>query len=279
MSPDTKSLTAKQPADHSARKFRELLALIIRLRSPDGCPWDRSRTKGDIGHYLIEEAYEVIEALEAGSPQDLKEELGDLLFQILFLTRMAEEAGEFDLDGVLDGIRDKMIRRHPHVFGDASVENVEEVRRNWEQIKKEEHPAEKPSGLLEGIPGGLSALARAQRVTGRASEVGFDWPDVAGVLRKLAEEIAEFEAALEARDPERMREEVGDLLFTVVNLSRFARADAEAALRISLGKFAERFAYIERKLAARGKNPADASLAEMDLLWDEAKQKGRPDKG
>jgi tetrapyrrole methylase family protein / MazG family protein len=268
-----------QPPDpnRAAVKLRALLDLITRLRSPDGCPWDRSRTKGDIGHYLIEEAYEVLEALEAATPSGLQEELGDLLFQILFLARMAEEAGEFDLEDVLGGITAKMVRRHPHVFGGASVEGVEAVRRNWEQIKKEEKRQDKsPSSLLEGIPRGLTALARTQWVTARAAELGFDWPDAAGVLQKLEEEIAEFRDALKDRDPGRMREEVGDLLFTVVNLCRFARADAEAALRASLNKFTERFAYIEQELAARGKTPADSSLEEMDRLWDEAKRKGQP---
>jgi tetrapyrrole methylase family protein/MazG family protein len=273
--PGPKSTPVKRPADREAEKFLELIDLIARLRSPDGCPWDRSRTQGDIGHYLIEEAYEVLEALEKASPQGLKEELGDLLFQILFLARMAEEAGDFNLEEVLGAIRDKMIRRHPHVFGDTQVEGVEDVRRNWERIKKEEkHPDESRSGLLEGLPRGLSSLARAERITARASAVGFDWPDASGVIQKLEEEIAEFRDALEARDPGRMREEVGDLLFTVVNLCRFARADAEASLRAALGKFTERFAYIEQELSARGRTTADASLAEMDRLWNEAKKKG-----
>jgi tetrapyrrole methylase family protein / MazG family protein len=277
--PDRKIITVKRPATHTAKKFQELLDLIARLRSPDGCPWDRSRTQGDIGHYLIEEAYEVLESLDAASPQGLKEELGDLLFQILFLTRMAEESGDFDLEGVLGAITDKMIRRHPHVFGDVRVDSVEQVRQNWERIKQEEkHEDKDPSSLLEGIPHGLSALARTERITARASDIGFDWRNAEEVLKKLEEEIAEFRHALKAQTPERIREEVGDLLFTVVNLCRFAHADAEASLRASLNKFTERFAYIEQELAARGKNPVDSSLAEMDRLWNEAKQKGLPPK-
>ena len=254
--------------------FRKLLDLVARLRSPGGCPWDRSQNKGDIAHYLIEEAYEVLEALEGGSPSALMEELGDLLFQILFLARLAEEAGEFDAAGVLNAITEKMIRRHPHVFGDARVENAEEVRGNWERIKREvEHKGTDDARLFDGIPRSLPTLAKAQLITGRAADVGFDWNDTAGVLKKLDEELAEFRAALEKGDRTAMHDEAGDLLFTVVNLCRFIPVDAEAALRTSLGKFTGRFAHIERALAAEGKTPADSSLAEMDRLWDEAKKR------
>ena len=262
----------KTPAG-AEEKFRELLAIIARLRGPDGCPWDRAQTKPDIGRYLIEEAYEVLEALEGSSPDHLREELGDLLFQILFLARMAEEAGEFDIADVLGEITAKMIRRHPHVFGDATVESVEEVRTNWERIKTEvEHKGHEGSPICDGIPRSLSTLAKAQRITARAAEAGFDWHDTAGVLDKVEEELAEFRAALETKDPERMQDEAGDLLFTLVNLCRFVRVDAEAALRSSLRKFIDRFSYIERELAARGKTPEDSSLAEMDRIWEEAKK-------
>ncbi len=262
----------KPPAD-AEEKFRELLDLVEKLRSPDGCPWDRAQMKGDIGLYLMEEAYEVLDALEGSSPENLQEELGDLLFQILFLARMAEEAGEFNIADILGGISAKMIRRHPHVFGDATVEGVEEVRTNWERIKTEvEHKGDKGSPICDGIPRSLSTLARAQRITARAAEAGFDWPDTAGVLDKVEEELAEFRAALEMKNPERMRDEAGDLLFTLVNLCRFAKVDAETALRSSLRKFIDRFSHIERELAARGKSPQGASLAEMDRIWEEAKK-------
>jgi MazG family protein len=172
----------KPPADVEA-KFLELLAIIARLRGPDGCPWDRVQKKADIGRYLIEEAYEVLEALEGSSPENCREELGDLLFQILFLARMAEEAGEFNIADVLKEISAKMIRRHPHVFGDAAVASVDEVRTNWERIKTEvEHKGDKASPICDGIPRSLSTLARAQLITARAAEVGFDWPDTAAVL-------------------------------------------------------------------------------------------------
>jgi tetrapyrrole methylase family protein/MazG family protein len=257
-------------------KFRALLALITRLRSPDGCPWDRSRKQADIGRYLIEESYEVLDALDSSAPEALQEELGDLLFQILFLARLAEEKGQFDIAAVLDSITEKMIRRHPHVFGDSKVVDCDEVRTNWERIKKEvEHKGEKEARLCAGISRSLSTLAKTQRITERASAVGFDWPNPAGVMEKIQEELSEFKAALEAGDPQRMREEAGDLLFTVVNLCRFAHADAEASLRASLGKFIARFAYIERELAARGKTPEGSDPAEMDALWNEAKQKGK----
>jgi tetrapyrrole methylase family protein / MazG family protein len=263
----------KEPAGPAEERFRELLDLIARLRSADGCPWDRSRTQADMAGYLIEEAYEVLEAIDGGTPSALMEELGDLFFQILFIARMAEEAGEFDIAAVLGAITEKMIRRHPHVFGDTRAVNVAAVRANWEQIKKEqEHKgADKPS-LYDGIPRSFSTLAKVQRITARASEVGFDWHDTGEVLNKVDEELSEFRYALGQDDRKAMGEEAGDLLFTLVNLCRFAGVDAEAALRISLGKFTRRFAYIERGLAAEGKTPADSTPAEMDRLWNEAKK-------
>ena len=261
-------------APHAEENFRELLDLVARLRSPGGCPWDRSQTREDLGRYLIEEAYEVLEALDGDSSDELREELGDLLFQILFLARIAEEEGKFDMKAVLGGITEKMIRRHPHVFGDARFTNVETVRSNWERIKKElEHKGEGEPRLGDGIPSSLSALARTQRITARASAVGFDLENTAAVLKKVEEELSEFRAALEARNQAAMKAEAGDLLFTLVNLCRFAGADAEAALRASLGKFTKRFAYIEQALAERGKTPAESTLAEMDTLWDEIKMK------
>jgi tetrapyrrole methylase family protein / MazG family protein len=261
-----------KPTAACEEKFRELLLLIARLRGPDGCPWDRVQTKPDIGRYLIEEAYEVLEALD-DPPDHLREELGDLLFQILFLARMAEEAGEFTTADVLSEITAKMVRRHPHVFGGATVDGVEEVRTNWKRIKADiEHKGEKGSRLSDGIPCSLSTLAKAQRITARASAAGFDWQEAAGVLNKVEEELAEFHAAMETKNPERMKEEAGDLLFTLVNLCRFAKVDAEEALRASLRKFIDRFSHIERELATQGKTPEHSSLAEMDRIWEEAKK-------
>jgi len=259
------------------QKFLELIAIIARLRSPEGCPWDRMQGKEDIGRYLIEEAYEVLEALESPSPENLREELGDLLFHILFLARLAEEAYEFNLGDVLGEIAAKMIRRHPHVFGNATVENVEDVRINWERIKAEvEHKKRPQSPLFDDVSGSLSTLAKAQRFAARAAEAGFDWPDAEGVLQKVEEELAEFRAALRTDRRPQMREEAGDLIFTLVNLCRFVHVDAEAALRSSLAKFTDRFSRVERTLAARGKTLQNASMTEMNGIWDEVKKRKGP---
>ena len=272
--PPERESRLKQPTGRAEEKFRELLDLIVRLRSAEGCPWDRSRTHADMAGYLIDEAYEVLEAIDRGTPSELMEELGDLLFQILFIARMAEEAGEFDIAAVLSAIGEKMVRRHPHVFGDVRAESVDAVRLNWEQIKRDqEHKGIDRASLCDGIPRSLSTLAKAQRITARASEIGFDWNDTGGVLKKVDEELSEFREALAKDDRKAMGEEAGDLLFTLVNLCRFAGVDAEVALRISLGEFTRRFAYIEQELAARGKTPADSTLAEMDRLWNQAKKK------
>ena len=260
------------PVD-AEKKFRELLSTITRLRDLNGCPWDRAQTKTDIGRYLIEESYEVIEALEALSPDHLREELGDLLFHILFLARMAEEAGEFDIADVLGEITAKMVRRHPHVFGDTKVDSVEEVRSNWNRIKvEEEHKRHDESLAFSGGPRFLPTLVKAQQITTQAAEAGFDWNDVDGVLNKVMEELAEFRVALEAKDSAQLQSEAGDLLLTMVNLCRFVRVDAESALRSSLRKFIDRFSHIERELTARGKTLADSSISEMDRIWEEAKK-------
>ena len=262
----------KPSAIQAAEKFRDLLNLVARLRAPDGCPWDQSRKQEDIARYLLEESYEVVEAIEGGSPPALREELSDLLFQILFLARMAEEAKEFTIADVLKEITEKMIRRHPHVFGGARAKNVEEVRANWVRIKKEvEHKGAGDARLFDDVSRSLPTLTKAQQITARAATVGFDWKNAAEVLKKVEEELAEFREALKNGDQEAMHDEGGDLLLTLVNLCRFVKVDAEAALRSSLGKFTRRFAHIERALAAQGKTPADSFLTEMDQLWNEAK--------
>jgi MazG family protein len=252
-------------------KFRLLCELIARLRSADGCPWDRARKRGEVGHDLIGEAYEVLEALADPDPAKLNEELGDLLFEILFLARIAEEEGDFNIGSVLTAVTDKMVRRHPHVFARTGPLEIEEVRRNWKRIKKEVEKREDPPLLPASPSEALPTLALVQQVTVRASRAGFDWPDIGGVLAKLAEETVEFEAALQTGSPEKIGEEAGDLLFTLVNLCRFARVDAEAALRAALRKFTGRFAAVQKRLAAQGRTPADASAAELDALWNEVK--------
>jgi MazG family protein len=253
-------------------EVNELLALIRTLRSPEGCPWDRIQKEKDLRRYLLSEAYEVIDAIAEGSPADLQEELGDLLFQILFLVALAEEQGHFNLAGVVRGISGKMIRRHPHVFADTSVRDVSEVKANWEKIKAtQEHKDKHASPLFDGISRSLPALSRAQDITARAARVGFDWERTDQVIEKIEEELQELKEAIRMKDQDSMEEEIGDLLFSVVNLSRFANVQAEEALRRTTGKFLRRFQYIERRLQEEGVSLEEATLAAMDRLWEEAK--------
>ena len=246
------------------------------LRTPgSGCPWDLEQTYETIAPYTLEEAYEVADAIARGRLDELKDELGDLLLQVVFHARMAEEEGRFDFGGVVEAITTKMIRRHPHVFADAEGKTVEHVQGMWEQIKAEEK-AERgeaaPSGALAGVPAALPALTRALKLQNKAGRVGFDWNDPRAVLAKIREDADEIEAEIEAGDTARAGAEVGDLLFAVVNLARHMDADPEGVLRGTNAKFERRFASIEHALAARGKTPEQSTLAEMDALWDEAKQ-------
>jgi tetrapyrrole methylase family protein/MazG family protein len=251
--------------------FADLVAIMARLRRKDGCPWDRRQTKEDLKPFLIEETYEILEALDRGDDQGLKEELGDLLFHIIFMARIAEEEGAFDIDDVISGIAEKMRRRHPHVFGGSEVADAHEVEVNWARLKA----AEKPRGsLMAGLPLHLPALMRAFRLTERAAKVGFDWEHRDQVWAKLEEELQEFQQALrkDREKKEAQREELGDILFTLVNLARFLGIDPEDALRRVTDKFAKRFTYIEQRLQEKGKTPEQASLAEMDALWEESKK-------
>jgi tetrapyrrole methylase family protein/MazG family protein len=254
-----------------------LLSLIRTLRSPGGCPWDRAQRKKDLGRYLINEAYEVLDALAADRPEALREELGDLLFQVLFLVVLAEEEGSFGLADVTAEVTAKMIRRHPHVFGDVAVRDAAEVKANWEEIKKGEKAGSgKARGLLDGIPRSMPALGRAQEAGRRAARVGFDWPDTGGVLEKVREETRELEQAIAEGSPARRSEEIGDLLFSVVNLARHVSVDAEEALGFTVRKFVRRFRHIEGELERRGRPLAEANLAEMDRLWEESKNLTTP---
>jgi len=257
------------------QELNQLIFLIKKLRAPDGCPWDRKQKKEDIGKYILEEAYEVIESLEIKDRSNLPEELGDLLFQIMFLAEIGEESGEFALTDVMRGIREKMIRRHPHIFGDTKVNSVEEVKDNWQQIKKKER-SQKGNGesLFSGVPRSLPALQRAQKITAIAAVYGFDWPKTTDVLKKIKEELNEFHAAMESNDQNKIEEELGDLIFTLVNLSRFVKVDAETALSKATNKFLLRFSYINSQLTARKKTLNLATLAEMDELWEQAKKNG-----
>lgn len=258
-------------------RFGKLLALIETLRNPEGgCPWDVRQTKADVGRYLLDETYEVLEAVDSDSSAAMREELGDLLFMILFLARIAEEENLFGIEGVLDDITAKMIRRHPHVFGDATVRDAAEVKRNWDRIKRDvEKRGEGDASILARVPRAMPAMPRAQKLTAEAANVGFDWESAQAVISKVEEELAEFRDAFAGTDPDRVRDEIGDLLFSIVNLSRHVKVNAEEALRMANRKFEERFLYIEERLRERGKDPASSTLEEMDALWNEAKEKKR----
>jgi tetrapyrrole methylase family protein/MazG family protein/ATP diphosphatase len=250
---------------------------MARLRDRrNGCPWDIEQTFATIAPYTIEEAYEVADAIERGDMAGLREELGDLLFQVVFHARMAEEAGLFDFHAVAADLADKMIRRHPHVFAATAVRDVATQTEAWEAQKAHERKAKDAgSGTLDGVPVGFPALMRAQKLQKRASRVGFDWGEAKLALEKVAEEVEELGAELASANAAAIEEELGDLLFAVVNVGRLAGADAEKALRGANAKFQRRFAEVERLLAERGKTPAQSDLAEMDALWQRAKEAER----
>ena len=255
--------------------FPELVSVMDRLLAPDGCPWDREQTLDSLRPYLLEETHEVLEAMETGTPAEHCEELGDLLMQIVFQAALRHAEGAFDVDDVVRGIVAKLVRRHPHVFGDASVETADQVVAQWSRIKQSEKQGkgEDPS-VLAGVPVALPALARAQQLGTRAGEVGFDWPELHGSRAKIDEELGELDAAVAGGDKERIAGEVGDLLFAVVNLARKLGVDAEGALRRTDQKFEARFRFIEDTLRAQGRGPRDADLTELDALWDQAKLSG-----
>lgn len=264
-----------------SRDISRLIEIMAALRTPvTGCPWDLEQDFATIVPYTIEEAYEVADAIARGDLDDLRDELGDLLLQVVYHARMAEEQGAFAFGDVVEAITKKMIRRHPHVFADENGELKPAVKGNWDRIKAEEKaeraarrpPEDNHTSLLSGVKAGQPALTRAIGLQRKASTVGFDWNDPRAVLSKIREEADEIEAALARNDIAELAEETGDLLFAVVNLARHAGADPEAALRGTNAKFERRFAYIERALAARGRTLEEASLAEMDALWDEAKR-------
>ena len=236
-----------------------------------GCAWDREQSFATIAPYTVEEAYEVADAIERGDLADLKEELGDLLFQVIFHARMAEEVGAFSFDEVAAGIVDKMIRRHPHVFGDLAMRTAEEQTQAWEAAKAAEREA-KGAGWLDAVAPTLPALTRAVKLSARAARVGFVWPTVGEILAKLDEETAELEAEIKSGDKARVREELGDVLFVCANIARALEIDPEDALRATNAKFVRRFGYIEKMLAQAGRTPLESDLAEMDSLWDEAKR-------
>jgi len=268
-----------------SRDIGRLIEIMAALRTPvTGCPWDIEQSFATIVPFTLEEAYEVADAIERGDLADLRDELGDLLLQVVFHARMAEEAGGFDFGGVVEAITTKLIRRHPHVFADARDLSPQEVKALWGRIKAQEKReraearmlagagAEPQAGALAGVPLALPALTRALKLQEKAGKVGFDWRDAGAVMAKLREETLEIEQALADGDAEAVKGEVGDLLFVVANLARHLRVDPEAALRAANAKFERRFGHIETRLAEDGRGPNDASLADMDALWDEAKR-------
>lgn len=263
----------------SERAIDRLIAIMAQLRDPEsGCPWDIEQDFASIAPYTIEEAYEVADAIERGDMDELKDELGDLLLQVVFHARMAEEAGLFAFDDVANAISEKMTRRHPHVFGNEGERTAGEVQTRWEDIKAEEKAAKgtAQASILDDVPLALPALARAVKLQNRAARVGFDWPDTSLVVDKLNEEMLELSAEIaKGGDPDRLEDEMGDLLFVYANLARHMKIDPEAALRRANAKFRRRFGRIEEKLAAAGKRPEESTLEEMDALWNEAKREER----
>lgn len=251
--------------------FQQLVELMATLRGPAGCPWDRKQTPESLKPFMVEECYEVLEALEGGTPDKVRDELGDLLFQIVFHARIAEEAGQFTMDDVIAAIHDKMVRRHPHVFGGDKLSTDKEVLSNWEEIKRKEKGHEDRKSILEGVPQELPSLLRAHRLQERAARVGFDWAHLNEALPKLDEEIDEFKQSLKSEDAEKIEEELGDVFFTLVNISRFLGVNPEEAHRKTISKFIRRFRYIEEHAEQAGRSLNDMTLEEMEKLWQEAK--------
>jgi MazG family protein len=267
--------------------FTDLVALMTKLRSPEGCPWDREQTYATLAPMLLEEAYEAFEAVEAareGHPSELRDELGDMLFQIVFYAQVASERGDFKIDDVTDAVHAKMVRRHPHVFGDASAETSTDVLRSWEAIKAEEKKAKqsdgaKPISILDGVSTKVPALMEAHQLSTKAARVGFDWEKIEDIFAKVQEEIQELLDAIKIHadskseaDHTRVREEIGDLLFAVTNIARHLHVEPEAALKLTNRKFRQRFGHIEDRLQARDQNFTSATLEQLESLWQEAKK-------
>jgi len=276
---------AKQERLSAGEWFEKLVTLQRRLRAVNGCPWDREQTHATLRTYLIEEAYEVLDALESGEDAKFAEEMGDLLLQIVFHSQIASEEGRFTVADVIREIHEKMVRRHPHVFGEKRAKDAAEVLKNWEQIKAEERRAKsgenreigakeavKPPSLLDGVSRGLPATLEGYQVTRKAARIGFDWADADGVLEKMREEAAEVRHALGTKDTSKIEEELGDLLFAAVNLSRFLQVDPEIALKKANAKFSRRFREMERRAAQRGLKLAEVPREEMEQLWEDAKR-------
>jgi MazG family protein len=282
--------TAKTKPSTAGQWFEQLLAVQARLRAPGGCPWDREQTHESLRTYLIEEAYEVLEALESGNDAKFTEEMGDLLLQIVFHSQIAQETGRFTVSDVIREIHDKMIRRHPHVFGETRAKDSAEVLRNWEQIKSEERRLQagkggagsgtgrtKEASLLDGVSCTLPAILEGFQLTRKAARIGFDWEDSQGIFEKMREETAELQSALETREQRKMEEEFGDLLFAAVNLARFLKMDPEIALKKANAKFSRRFRAMEKLARESGQEFKNLPRQKMESLWDAAKQAEAPE--
>jgi MazG family protein len=274
--PSEPKLSPKLPAGAG---FTRLVEIMARLRSPDGCPWDREQTFDTIKPYLLEETYEVMDAIDARDWDGLADELGDLLLQVVFFSQMAKEAGHFDVTDAIEAINSKLIRRHPHVFADGDAKTSDEVLRKWDEIKAGEKAAlanadAKPKGLLAGVPRSAPALMEARQISSRAANAGFDWSSVEQVLEKLDEELVELDSARKTGSPEELQDEIGDLLFVIVNVARFLNVDPEQALRGTNSKFRRRFDFVEKGLEAQGKSLKESTVDEMESLWQEAKRNG-----
>jgi MazG family protein len=257
-------------------RFEHLLEIMARLRGPGGCPWDREQTRASLKPFLIEEAYEVIDAIDRGERDHVREELGDLLLQVVFHAQVAAEQGEFSMSDVLDRLSDKLVRRHPHVFGTASAATPEQALAQWETLKlAEARAAGRPRSVVDGVPRALPALLRAQRIQDKAARVRFDWPDGAAAWGKVEEEVREAGQALASGDRDRVREELGDVLFSLVNVARLTGLDAEDALDAAIEKFRRRFRWMEADLQARGASIEHAAGEEMEQSWEAAKARER----
>src|SRR3990172_5529181 len=251
-------------------ELEKLMALMARLRGPEGCPWDREQTLSSLRPFVLEEAYELVEAINGGETKSIREELGDLLLEVVFVNQIAGERKLFGMDEVIRGIHDKLVRRHPHVFETERVSTADKALERWEEIKEREK--EKRSSVLDGVPRSLAALARAQKISSRAAKAGFDWKSAEEVKAKLEEEVGELNVAVASGSCAAVEEEMGDILFALVNLARHLEVDAEVALSAAIEKFSERFRHVESALKAQGRSTSDAGMEELDRLWEEAKQ-------
>jgi len=252
--------------------FKELIDIIAKLRSVDGCPWDREQTNDTLKSGLIEEAYEVIETIDEKDDEKFEEELGDLLMQIVLNAQVAKDEDRFDITGVIQKINEKLIRRHPHVFSDLQVKDAHEILINWDRIKSEERTGKDENSLLDGIPINLPALIQARKVQSRASRVGFDWDKAEDVMKKVEEEIVELKEGISKSDQESIEEEIGDILFSIVNLSRFLNVEPEGALRNTTAKFIRRFKQMEAQINDKGRKITDYDLTGLDKIWDSIKE-------